>query len=88
MTSPGDRDATCSTRCGADGGPLTGLINNAAGNFISRTEDLSPRAIDGGAWNAGGGGFAALRGWTDQQWTDARAMIQAANQQDRARRTV
>ncbi|MCP6082510.1 SDR family NAD(P)-dependent oxidoreductase, partial [Klebsiella pneumoniae] len=22
-------------------GPLTGLVNNAAGNFISRTEDLS-----------------------------------------------
>jgi NAD(P)-dependent dehydrogenase (short-subunit alcohol dehydrogenase family) len=25
----------------ADGGPLTGVVNNAAGNFISRTEDLS-----------------------------------------------
>ena len=25
----------------ADGGALTGLVNNAAGNFISRTEDLS-----------------------------------------------
>src|SRR3954465_2290643 len=25
------------------GGPLTDLINNAAGNFISRSEDLSPR---------------------------------------------
>ena len=24
-------------------GPLTGLVNNAAGNFISRTEDLSPK---------------------------------------------
>lgn len=30
----------------ADGGALTGLVNNAAGNFISRTEDLSPRAFD------------------------------------------
>ena len=30
----------------ADGGPVTGLINNAAGNFISRTEDLSPRGFD------------------------------------------
>jgi NAD(P)-dependent dehydrogenase (short-subunit alcohol dehydrogenase family) len=30
----------------ADGGPLTGLVNNAAGNFVSRTEDLSPRAFD------------------------------------------
>lgn len=25
----------------ADGGALTGLVNNAAGNFVSRTEDLS-----------------------------------------------
>lgn len=28
------------------GGPLDALVNNAAGNFISRTEDLSPRAFD------------------------------------------
>ena len=27
-------------------GPLTGLLNNAAGNFISRTEDLSSRGFD------------------------------------------
>ena len=26
--------------------PLTGLINNAAGNFIAQTETLSPRAVD------------------------------------------
>jgi NAD(P)-dependent dehydrogenase (short-subunit alcohol dehydrogenase family) len=26
--------------------PLTGLVNNAAGNFISRTEDLSPKGFD------------------------------------------
>ncbi len=30
----------------SDGGALTGLVNNAAGNFISRTEDLSPRGFD------------------------------------------
>jgi len=29
-----------------DGGPLTGLVNNAAGNFISRTEELSHRGFD------------------------------------------
>ncbi len=29
----------------AEGG-LDGLVNNAAGNFISRSEDLSPRALD------------------------------------------
>ncbi len=28
------------------GGPLTGLVNNAAGNFISRTKDLSHRGFD------------------------------------------
>ena len=27
-------------------GPLTDLINNAAGNFISRTQELSPRGFD------------------------------------------
>src|SRR6201993_848903 len=27
-------------------GPLTDLINNAAGNFISRTEELTPRGFD------------------------------------------
>ena len=30
----------------ADGGALTGLVNNAAGNFISRTEDISVRGFD------------------------------------------
>lgn len=29
-----------------DGGALTGVVNNAAGNFISRTEDLSTRGFD------------------------------------------
>jgi NAD(P)-dependent dehydrogenase (short-subunit alcohol dehydrogenase family) len=29
-----------------DHGPLTGLVNNAAGNFISRTEDLSANAFN------------------------------------------
>jgi NAD(P)-dependent dehydrogenase (short-subunit alcohol dehydrogenase family) len=30
----------------ADGGALTGLVNNAAGNFVSRTQDLSSRGFD------------------------------------------
>ncbi len=29
-----------------EAGPLTDLVNNAAGNFISRTEELSPRGFD------------------------------------------
>jgi len=45
-------------------------------------------AIDGGAWNAGGGGFSRLTEWTDEQWTQAKAMIRGANEADRAKRTV
>lgn len=30
----------------ADGGALSGLVNNAAGNFISRTQDLSANGFD------------------------------------------
>ena len=45
-------------------------------------------AIDGGAWNAGGGGFSAMRDWTDEQWANAREMIRGANEKDRAQRTV
>jgi NAD(P)-dependent dehydrogenase (short-subunit alcohol dehydrogenase family) len=43
------RDAAAVDAMVADifaGGPLTDLINNAAGNFISRTEDLSVRGFD------------------------------------------
>ena len=29
-----------------DGGALTGLVNNAAGNFISPTKDISPRGFE------------------------------------------
>jgi len=29
-----------------EGSPLTGLVNNAAGNFIAQSEGLSPRAVD------------------------------------------
>ncbi|QNE32133.1 SDR family oxidoreductase [Sphingomonas sp. NBWT7] len=33
-------------RIWSNGGALTGLVNNAAGNFVSRTEDLSIRGFD------------------------------------------
>ena len=45
-------------------------------------------AIDGAAHQAGGGGFSALRSWTDEQWEAARGAIRGANEQDRAKRTV
>jgi NAD(P)-dependent dehydrogenase (short-subunit alcohol dehydrogenase family) len=45
-------------------------------------------AIDGGAWNAGGGAFSSLREWDDARWAEAREMIREANARDRASRTV
>jgi NAD(P)-dependent dehydrogenase (short-subunit alcohol dehydrogenase family) len=42
----------------ADGGALTGLVNNAAGNFVSRTEDLSIRGYDAIANIVSRGSFA------------------------------
>jgi enoyl-[acyl-carrier-protein] reductase (NADH) len=45
-------------------------------------------AIDGAAHQAGGGGFANLRSWTDEQWDQARDSIRTANEKDRAKRTV
>ena len=52
------------------GGPLDVLVNNAAGNFLARTERLSPRAVDavidivlkGGSYCT----IAAGRRWIDQ----------------------
>lgn len=37
--------------------PLTGLVNNAAGNFISRTEDVTPRGFEAIARIVMHGGF-------------------------------
>jgi NAD(P)-dependent dehydrogenase (short-subunit alcohol dehydrogenase family) len=45
-------------------------------------------AIDGGAWNAGGGGFSRLHEWDDARWAEVRSMIRGANEADRAKRTV
>jgi NAD(P)-dependent dehydrogenase (short-subunit alcohol dehydrogenase family) len=45
-------------------------------------------AIDGAAYQAGGGGFSQLTEWTDEQWEAARSAIQGANARDRAKRSV
>ncbi|MBV8972148.1 MAG: SDR family oxidoreductase [Sphingomonadaceae bacterium] len=51
------------------GGPLTGLVNNAAGNFVAPTETLSPRAFDAIAGIVAAGTFnvtvAAGRRWIE-----------------------
>lgn len=63
-----------------DAGGLTGLVNNAAGNFIAPTESLSPRAFDAIANIVFHGTFyvtqAVGRRWIEQarrgEWTPAR----------------
>ncbi len=45
-------------------------------------------AIDGAAYQAGGGGFSALRSWDDARWKEATAAIRAVNEKDRAQRTA
>ncbi len=45
-------------------------------------------AIDGAAHQAGGGNFSGLRAWTEEQWDQAKQMIRATNEKDRAQRTV
>ena len=44
IRDPAAVEATVSATLGDR--PLDGLVNNAAGNFISRTKDLSPRGFD------------------------------------------
>ena len=44
-------------RAWSDHGPLTGLVNNAAGNIISPTEKLSPRGFDAVAGSVMHGSF-------------------------------
>ncbi len=51
-------------------GPLTGLINNAAANFIAPTKDLSPRGFEAITSTVMGGAFlttqACAKRWIDQ----------------------
>lgn len=53
-----------------NGGALTGLVNNAAGNFVSRTEDLSMRGFDAISSIVFRGSFAMTlacgKRWIDQ----------------------
>ena len=64
-------------------GALVFLLSDASAYVNGQTI-----AIDGAAWQAGGGNFSSLRSWTDDQWKAAREAIQATNARDRAQRTV
>ena len=43
--------------------------------------------MDGGNYLGTGGNFYALREWSDAQWLEARARIEAQNEKDRAQRS-
>jgi NAD(P)-dependent dehydrogenase (short-subunit alcohol dehydrogenase family) len=59
-------------------GPLTGLVNNAAGNFISPTEAISPRGFDAVANIVMHGTFyvtqAVGKRWIEQGWKPGQPM--------------
>ncbi len=88
-TDTGDRDAVPGNPMGRVG-KMPELANLAIYLLAPGSDYVNGQtiAIDGAAHQAGGGGFASLRNWTDQQWEDARAAIQGANARDRAKRTV
>jgi NAD(P)-dependent dehydrogenase (short-subunit alcohol dehydrogenase family) len=60
-----------------DGGPLDGLMNNAAGNFISRTEDLSHRGFDAIANTVMHGTFYVTHG-VGRRWVKQARELAAA----------
>lgn len=90
--NPGDtHDSTASpTNPMGRVGRMPELANLAAYLLAPGSEYVNGQtiAIDGAAHQAGGGGFAALRSWTDEQWEAARAAIRGANEKDRAQRTA
>ena len=42
--------------------------------------------MDGGAYLAMGGNFYELRHWSQEQWAEARALIEAQNKKDKEQR--
>ena len=64
-------------------------LNNLATFLLSSGCDwLTGQAImmDGGGYLATGGNFYELRHWTPEQWSEARALIEAQNKKDREQR--
>jgi len=45
-------------------------------------------ALDGAGWQANGGGFSQMLSWGDAEWDNARALIKAKNEKDKAQRSV
>jgi hypothetical protein len=45
-------------------------------------------ALDGAGWQANGGSFTEMLSWGDAEWEQARALIKAQNEKDKAQRSV
>jgi hypothetical protein len=45
-------------------------------------------ALDGAGWQANGGSFTEMLSWGDSEWEQARALIKAQNEKDKAQRSV
>jgi NAD(P)-dependent dehydrogenase (short-subunit alcohol dehydrogenase family) len=88
--NPGGRSSSQSTNPMGRVGRMPELANLAVFLLAPGSAYVNGQtiAIDGAAHQAGSGGYAALRSWTDEQWTEARESIRAANDKDRAKRTV
>jgi NAD(P)-dependent dehydrogenase (short-subunit alcohol dehydrogenase family) len=85
---PGERSAKVNPMHRA--GSMQELQNLSTFLMSDGCQWLNGEAImmDGGQHLATGGNFYELRNWSDQQWIEARANIEAQNQKDRAQRTA
>ncbi|MBD5635893.1 MAG: SDR family oxidoreductase [Candidatus Eremiobacteraeota bacterium] len=90
--NPGEEPGARQTQTNPMGraGRMEELENLAAFLMSDGCDWLTGQSImmDGGSHLATGGNFYEMRSWTDQQWADARASIQALNDRDRAQRTT
>ena len=84
-----ERDASKANPMGRFG-RMPELQNLAAFLMADGCEWLTGQtiALDGAGWQANGGGFSQMLGWSDEQWEQARALIKAQNEKDKAQRSV
>lgn len=88
--NPGEEPGARSARVNPQGraGRMSELQNLATFLLSDGCDWLTGQLIhmDGGNYLATGGSFYELRHWTDEQWQEARARIEAQNAKDRAQR--
>jgi NAD(P)-dependent dehydrogenase (short-subunit alcohol dehydrogenase family) len=90
--NPGEAPGSRSARINPQGrcGQMSELQNLATFLMSDGCDWLSGQLIhmDGASYLGTGGNFYAMREWTDEQWAQARAAIEAQNAKDRAQRST